>query len=143
MNRVINRRPPSEAAAFASLDQSPLAQAARSTRAPATRPDDNGWDEIINQLIDISQLGDDWDGEGSPAPDRGVVSGATKLASVLRADNKPPAGRVTASVNGTICFEWHSPEGYQEIEVESPVYAEQHWVATGAKVAEVTPIVIE
>ncbi len=145
MSTEFNRRPPCETAAFSSLDQmssDPAAQGAQSARAPANRSND-GWDEILNELIDIGRLEDDWDGEGSPAPSRGVVTGATKLARALRADNSPAAGRLTASVNGTVCFEWHTAEGYREIEVESPVYAEQRWVATGARVAEITPIVIE
>jgi hypothetical protein len=34
-------------------------------------------------------------------------------------------------VNGTIYFEWHSPLGYEEIEVTSPLDAEYRWVQKG------------
>jgi len=49
---------------------------------------------------------------------------------------------VTASVNGTVVFEWHTAEGYHEIEVVSPIDAESRWLAKGARIAEVTAISI-
>ncbi len=143
MSTLVERRP-CNTSRFTQLEQSPTApanQAARSTRAPSGSPED-GWDEIINQLIDFSRLPDDWDGEGSAAPDRGVVAAATKLAAALRSKNEQPPDRVSASVNGTIYFEWYPSDGFLDIEVMSPVDAERRWLGHGATVAEVTPIAI-
>lgn len=102
----------------------------------------DAWDRLIDRLIAIRFLPEDWDGEGSIAPDPGAVGGATKLAIILKGDEYPPADRVIASVNGTVVFEWHSEEGYQEIEVASPIDAELRWVASGSRVAEVFAISI-
>ncbi len=90
----------------------------------------------------MGRLQNDWDGEGSEAPDRGVVAGAIKLASALRAKSTPAADRVTAGVNGTICFEWHTSDCYQEIEVTSPSDAEFRRIPHGSRTAEVIRIVI-
>lgn len=135
---------PSKTSAFTYLEQSPTASAEDATSfAYASRqPPGDGWARILDQLIDIGRLQDDWDGSGSPAPDRGVVAGATKLAVSLRLDQNDPPGRVTASVNGTICFEWHTSDGYREVEVTSPVEAEMCWVASGAATAEVRVLAI-
>ena len=100
------------------------------------------WDELIDEIITIWFLPDDWDGEGSVAPDPGLVAGASKLALALKANKTPPADRVLASVNGTVYFEWHTPLGYQEIEVTSPVDAESRWVPQGSEAAEIVGIAI-
>jgi hypothetical protein len=96
------------------------------------------WEQLIDKLISIRFLQEDWDGQGSVAPDPDAVAGATKLALILKAQEYPSADRVTASVNGTVVFEWHTTEGYQEIEVTSPIDAESRWVAKGSRAAEVT-----
>ena len=76
------------------------------------------------------------------APDPDAVAGATRLALILKAQEYSPADRVSASVNGTVVFEWHTADGYQEIEVTSPIDAESRWVAKGSRTAEVTGISI-
>lgn len=100
------------------------------------------WERLIDKLISIRFLQEDWDGEGSVAPDPNAVVGATKLALTLKTQKFAPADRVTASVNGAVVFEWHTAEGYQEIEVTSPIDAELRWVAKGSRAAEVTAITI-
>jgi hypothetical protein len=134
---------PERTSAFTRLAQSrpTPSNASRFTRALAKAPTE-GWAEILDQLDEIARLQDDWDGAGSPAPDGGVVAGARKLALTLKASEYPPPGRVTPSVNGTICFESRGADGYREIEVISPIEAEQSWVATGADLAAVTIIAI-
>jgi hypothetical protein len=98
------------------------------------------WDQLIDRLISISVLQENWDGEGSVAPDAGAVEGATNLALILKTQQYIPADRVTASVNGTVVFEWHLPQEYQEIEVVSKLDAELRSVPKGSRAAEVTPI---
>lgn len=86
------------------------------------------WTPLIDELLRIRILKDDWDGEGTEAPSPGLVHGAIRLAQQLEAAGYPPADRAIASVNGTIYFEWHTPLGYQEIEILSPLDAEYRFV---------------
>jgi hypothetical protein len=144
MSKVMERRP-SNTSAFAFLDQPRLGSAddqkeiaAAATPLPAN-PD---WRERIDDLLRLYQLGDDWDGAGSPAPVASLVAGAIKLALTLKENKYSPAARVSASVDGTIYFEWYAPSGYEEIEVTSPVDAEWRWVEKGASEAETIAIEI-
>ena len=95
------------------------------------------WQLLLDELLRIRNLKDDWDGEGTEAPHPALVDGAITLAQYLQANGGPPADRVIAGVNGTIFFEWHTPLGYQEIEVTSPMDAECRWLRKGSDVAEV------
>lgn len=94
---------------------------------------ENGWRQLSDKLISIHSLRDDWDGEGSIAPALSTVDRATRLAGVLEALSFPPASRVTASVNGTVVFEWHTADGYLEIEVASRNDAELRWMVVEDK----------
>jgi hypothetical protein len=104
---------------------------------------DESWADVTNRLIGMESLQNDWDGEGSVAPDRGGVAGAIKLASALQAKSTPVADRVTAGVNGTICFEWHTADCYQEIEVSSPVDAQFRRIPKDSHTAEVMRIILK
>jgi hypothetical protein len=95
------------------------------------------WHPLIDELLRIRNLQDDWDGEGTEAPHPALVDGAITLAQYLQANRTRPADRVIAGVNGTIYFEWHTPFGYQEIEVTSPINAECRWVRKDSDVTEV------
>lgn len=82
------------------------------------------WAQRIDELLRIRGLEDDWDGEGTEAPDHALVDGAITLALKLRANAYHPADRVIAGVNGTVIFEWFTHGGYVEVEVTSPVDVE-------------------
>lgn len=82
------------------------------------------WDGVIDQLLTLRQLEDDWDGQEAAAPDPGVVDSALRLAVRFHHAGQPPADRVLAGVNGTVFFEWHTPTQYTEIEVVAPGRAE-------------------
>jgi hypothetical protein len=82
------------------------------------------WDGLIDRLLALRVLEDDWDGQGASAPDPGVIQFALRLAVQFRGAGKPPADRVLAGVNGTVFFEWHTPAAYTEIEVVAPGRAE-------------------
>lgn len=86
------------------------------------------WDRVIDDLLSLRQLQDDWDGQGAEAPDPAVVDSALKLALNFRASAMHPADRVVAGVNGTVFFEWFAPTQYLEIEVLAPGAAEGRWV---------------
>ena len=95
------------------------------------------WSATIDELLRIRTLEDDWDGEGTDAPHPALVDGAITLAQTLQARGVTPPDRVHASVNATVYFEWHTPLGYREIEVVSPVEAECRWVRRGSNKTEV------
>jgi hypothetical protein len=95
------------------------------------------WQCIIDELLRIRSLKDDWDGEGSEAPHPALVDGAITLAQTLLAKGISPPDRVHASVNATVYFEWLTPLGYTEIEVISPVDTECRSLRNGATVADV------
>lgn len=144
MNLVAEERSRSTTA-YTRLNESPFAPADAISIFAASSGTDSvqkAWDGLIDELIRIRFLKEDWDGDGSVAPDPDAVSGATKLALTLRTQRAVPADRVTASVNGTVVFEWHLAEGYQEIEVTSPIDAELRWIAKGARTALVRALVI-
>jgi hypothetical protein len=139
---LLHEASPGGTTAYTRLSQSPFTPA-DTVSACAFSTDFHvreAWDQLIDRLISIRFLEDDWDGEGSVAPDPSAVAGATKLALALKAQRLLPADRVTASVNGTVVFEWHTPDGYHEIEITSPIDAESRWVAKGSRTAEITAI---
>lgn len=97
----------------------------------------HAWANVIDELLRIRNLEDDWDGEGTIAPNPALVDGAITLAQNLRDQGDLPPQRVHASVNATVYFEWHMPEGYREIEVLSPVQAECRFVRKGTNTTDV------
>jgi hypothetical protein len=94
------------------------------------RPDGESWATRIDDLLRVRVLEDDWDGQGSPAPDPALVDGSIRLAVLLRDAGCTPPDFAIAGSGGTVLFEWHTPLGYLEIEVESPTVAESRFVAT-------------
>lgn len=96
----------------------------------------SGWDRIVDDLLRIRMFDDDWDGEGSAAPNVATVDSATSLAQHLRHRLAQP-DRVNASVNGTVNFEWYRDDGFLEIEVSRPDQAEVRWIPKGASHIEV------
>lgn len=96
-----------------------------------------GWSPVIDELLRIRTLEDDWDGEGTEAPHPALVDGAITLAQTLRDKGGTPPDRVHVSVNATVYFEWHTSLGYTEIEVVSPVEAECRSVRKGSNATDV------
>jgi hypothetical protein len=94
------------------------------------------WLDLIDELLSLRGLEDDWDGQGGEAPDPALVDGAIVLARRFQDERETPADRVTAGVNGTIFFGWHFPGGYREVEVISPTEAEVRLVRDGTVVAD-------
>lgn len=99
-----------------------------------------GWSSSIDELLRIRNLESDWDGEGSEAPHPTIVDAAISLAMWLRSRGVEPPGRVLASVNATVYFEWYSPVDYTEIEVISPDRTESRTVRRGSDTTEVVVV---
>jgi hypothetical protein len=104
--------------------------------------DETEWQDRIAEIEAMYSLEDDWDGEGSPAPATELVAAAVWFAKDLQANNETPPDRVVPGVDGTILFEWHTPQGYREVELETPMTAENRWIEKGSRkaVVEVIPL---
>jgi hypothetical protein len=100
-------------------------------------PPTRTWQQLIDDLLAIRSLPDDWDGQGAEAPQPALVDGAITLAQDFKTSGEAPADRVIAGVNGTVFFEWHRPTDYLEIEVTAPDKAEGRLVRKGTDVAVV------
>ena len=94
------------------------------------------WKAVVDELLRLRGLEDDWDGEGAVAPLASIVDGAITLASWMKSEAWSIPARISASVNGAVVFEWYAPVGYIEIEVLSPAEAEVHWIPDGSSVAQ-------
>ena len=100
------------------VDRRNSATAFTTTSAPTTRaalPSElafcgdgprNDWDSIIDELLRMRELQDDWDGEGSVAPEKALVDDVTSYTYWRKKANELAPARVVATVNGTICLEW-------------------------------------
>jgi hypothetical protein len=95
------------------------------------------WSEVVDDLLAIRNLDDDWDGQGAEVPRPELVDWAISLALAMRDAGIRPADFAIAGVNGTVFFEWHSPADFQEIEVTAPYEAEVRRVRKGSDVTEV------
>jgi hypothetical protein len=77
------------------------------------------WAPVVRALLELVHLKDDWDGEGSEAPRREIVTAAIRLATVLRDRGDELPASAVASRAGTVIFTWRDGRHYQEIEVVS------------------------
>jgi hypothetical protein len=107
-----------------------------STGVPDSNELTDSWANLIDELLQFRTLPNDWDGEGTEAPQPALVDWAITLAQSLQAKNIAPPDRVHVSVNSTVYFEWHSALGYCEIEVVSPIEAECRWIRKGSSKTE-------
>ena len=107
------------------------------------QPDDTNqfaraWTPVVDELLRIRNLEDDWDGEGTEAPHPALVDGSITLAQDFQAKGMAPPDHVYVGVNSTIFFEWCSSLGSGELEVISPTDAEFRWIPKGSNRVEVT-----
>lgn len=104
----------------------------------STTPDvpPHTWFPRIRDLLALSGLEEDWDGQGAEALPAERVEEAIKVALDLIAQGVPPADRVIAGVNGSILFEWHRPAGYLELEITGAGQVEGRVVWKGTDTTE-------
>ncbi len=101
-------------------------------------PARSSWPELVDALLAMYRLTDDWDGQGAKAPQADLIRAALLLARDFQAKQFAPADRCIAGVNGTLFFEWHGETGeYTEIEVETPETAEVRLVRNGVCTTEI------
>ena len=86
------------------------------------------WTAVFAELERMRSLKDDWDGEGTLAPEAPIIEAAISNASDMQSWRSTPPDRVYVSVNGTIYFEWDWGVGYYEMEFVSPEETECRFV---------------
>ncbi len=91
---------------------------------PSCRSIVEGWKKCLVSLLEIRELEDDWDGQGTPAPTTNVVDSATILAVMLRQRGVRPPTTTLQGVAGDVFFEWQWPDQSNlTLEVEGPFEA--------------------
>lgn len=97
----------------------------------------NRMTELIQELVDIQSLQDNWDGEGAEAPKSELVDSAITLLGFIQ-NTLPPPTRISASQTGNIVLDWQFEDNtYLEAEIVGPLHVEwmlevpfqptQHW----------------
>ena len=93
--------------------------------AKGTKEIAGDWDTSIQKIIELDQLGDNWDGLGASAPSRELIQSAVRLAHLLCAGGVEPPQSVVPGLDGSINFGWQDGSGYYaEIEIVRPFFAE-------------------
>jgi len=91
------------------------------------------WTAVLAELVRMRSLKDNWDGEGTKAPEAPMIESAIYAANLWRSSGFEPPNRVHVGVNATIYFEWHSDGGYREIEFTPPSLMTARFVSNKAK----------
>jgi len=68
---------------------------------------------LLEQLNEIGQLGEDWDGYGAAGIDAAVIAHARRILP----DLTPPPDAVSPSVAGTVLIEWDAAFGAASLEL--------------------------
>lgn len=84
---------------------------------------------VVDELLRVRALGDDWDGQGAAAPRPDVVDSALRWILEMRANPRAvlPA-RVVPGVDGGIVLEWQAGASRLEVEISRPDRVE--WMRT-------------
>ena len=104
MSTTLDRR--NSAAAFTTVPEPTSRAATPSELAFCGIGPRNDWETVIDELLRMRELQDDWDGEGSIAPEKALVDDVTSYTYWRKKENELAPARVIATVNGTICLEW-------------------------------------
>jgi hypothetical protein len=96
---------------------------------PAPRPEcpaaPDRWEAIIDAIVAMQHLGDNWDGLGAAAPSRELLESAVGLASLLRDAGADAPTAAIQGTDGSVNFLWHAPDGtYCEVEIDRPLHAD-------------------
>ena len=79
-----------------------------------------GFEQHINEELDrLAALGPNWDREGAPAIDRGIIEAARAFVARLP-KNCATIPSVVPSAAGTLQFEWNTDSRSLELEIETP-----------------------
>ena len=77
------------------------------------------WDSVINSLYKFKSLEDNWDGEGSHAPNRESIDMLIDFFGYVRPFNEAPS-RVLVAHGGEVIVEWQYHDYILELETSFP-----------------------
>ena len=110
------------------LNHFPLVQRGNGGPIPSRAALAEGWKTCIFSLLDIRELEDDWDGQGTPAPSTDLVDSATILAILLRRRDVLPPKFAYQTLSGGVLLDWPLPDKAMiTVEVTRPYEAEVIW----------------
>jgi hypothetical protein len=90
------------------------------------------WEPIVQTIVAMQNLSDDWDGMGAKAPTREVLESAIGLAYLYAEQAVDPPHRVVPGLDGTVIMEWQEPDGtHTEVEIDRPLHAEVMLIEPG------------
>ena len=99
------------------------------TAAPTGRMCDP-WERCLKELESLFGLQDDWDGEGSAAPDPVNVRSAMRLLELAyQSGNFPSQPQAAPGGNGEVILVWREGDLYLEAEIAAPGKVE--WMLAG------------
>ncbi|MCI0465085.1 MAG: hypothetical protein L0Z62_49825 [Gemmataceae bacterium] len=100
--------PAAQPAAATSADVSPSAATAQ-------------WDRLLDDLVRLRALEDDWDGQGASALDPANVDRAIAWVQQMRRwERALPPARVVPGVTGELILEWQADSFYLTAELSQP-----------------------
>lgn len=90
------------------------------------------WERAVQTIVEMHNLGDDWDGLGAIPPSRELLESALGLAHLLSDKGMEPPLTVVAGTDGSVNFGWQDADGgYAEVEVVRPFFAEVMVIEAG------------
>jgi hypothetical protein len=107
----------------------PVTQGLKSTVLNAGRMCDP-WEQGLKDLELLFGLQDDWDGEGSAAPDPANIKSAVRLLELAyQSGNFSSPPQATPGGNGEVILTWREGDQYLEAELVTPGKVE--WMLAG------------
>lgn len=123
---------------YAELEHFPLVAQQRGPMpvlSPSCATLNEGWKKSIHALLKIRDMGDDWDGQGTPVPPTDVVDSATILAVMLRQHGVRPPTITVQGMSGDVGFDWQWPDrSTLVLDVTQPYEADVTWYSANGEV---------
>lgn len=110
-------QPPCQAQSAYSRPAEPCVGTGVSLYADTGDPRVREWRLVIEALMELINLQDDWDGQGAEAPSYDVIDTANKIAEALLERGDPSPGSAVATPAGSIILAWQENSIYRELEV--------------------------
>lgn len=95
---------------------------------------DAGWEPLVDQLLRVYTLEDDWDGAGAAAPDKRCIEAALNWIREMAKSSETavPPSYVSVSPGGELLLAWQTDSEYLEAEVVSPTEVEWMYCVDGS-----------
>jgi hypothetical protein len=80
------------------------------------------WQRLVDEVLRLHDLEDDWDGDGAAAPDHQCVDAAMRwvLEMASAGEDAVPPTRISVTPAGELLVLWQTNSEYLEAEIVSP-----------------------